>query len=231
MSTPSLRDQLVSRIFGADPYVGFDATQYPLDLHGWGSQDPNFAAVIEEVRPKLIIEVGTWKGASAIHMAGLMKERGFPCNIICVDTWLGAMEFWERKDDAVRFGSLNLRNGYPQVYYQFLANVVQSGMQENILPFPTTSSIAARFFAKYGIHPDLLYLDASHDEIDVYTDLLQLWPIVRPGGMIFGDDYTSAWPGLKNAVHNFARQAGMGVEVRDRQWMMRKPKLAVAKAA
>ncbi|HVT87923.1 MAG TPA: class I SAM-dependent methyltransferase [Tepidisphaeraceae bacterium] len=231
MTQTPIWQQLMSLIFRDNPYAGFDPSPYPLDLQGWGSQHPNFANVIDEVQPRLIIEVGTWKGGSAIHMAKLMQQRNWPCAILCVDTWLGAMEFWERKDQQNWFPSLRLSNGYPQVYYQFLANVVHSGLQDCILPFPTTSSIAARFFAKYKIQPDMLYLDASHDEIDVYLDLVQLWPSVRPGGILFGDDFTDAWPGLRNAVQNFARQIGMQVEIRDRQWMFRKPASMMAQAA
>jgi hypothetical protein len=99
------------------------------------------------------------------------------------------------------------------------------------LPFPTTSSIAARFFAKQKIYADMMYVDASHDEIDVYMDMVQLWPLVRPGGAMFGDDYTTAWPGLCNAVHNFARQIGTPVDIRDRQWVFRKSAAAQARAA
>src|SRR4051812_27015324 len=52
-----------------DPYEGFDSSAYPRDLHGWGGQSAVFRKLIFELRPRLIIEVGTWKGASAVEMA------------------------------------------------------------------------------------------------------------------------------------------------------------------
>lgn len=189
------------RIFDLpDPYEGFDISGYQLDLHGWGSTDGVFSMLIDEIRPKTIIEVGTWKGASAIHMAKLSTAQ-----IVCVDTWLGALEFWRDRDDENRFLSLNLKNGYPTVYYQFLANVVHSNCQDRITPFPQTSLIAARYFAEKQAQADMIYIDASHDEEDVAADLRAYWPLVRHGGVLFGDDYDT-WQGVRSAVNIFAQE-------------------------
>ena len=75
--------------FLKDPYEG--AKLVPLDLQGWASDDPILAACIAKVRPKLIIEVGSWKGASAVKFAKWMKKANPSTNcfqLICVDTWL-----------------------------------------------------------------------------------------------------------------------------------------------
>ena len=45
-----------------------------LDLQGWGSTHPVFEHVVSEYRPTSIVEVGSWKGASASHMAGLLRQ-------------------------------------------------------------------------------------------------------------------------------------------------------------
>jgi NAD(P)-dependent dehydrogenase (short-subunit alcohol dehydrogenase family) len=44
------------------------------------------------------------------------------------------------------------------------------------------------------IYFDLIYVDGSHDYDDVAADLAAYRPLVRPGGVMFGDDYCGSWP-------------------------------------
>jgi len=170
---------------------GIDAVQ------GWNSTAPTFARVIEEVRPQTIVEVGSWLGASAIHMAKECRRIGLMPKIYCVDTWLGATEFWTDAADTEE-RNLRQRNGYPQVYFDFLSNVVQARMQDIITPIPTTSTIGAKVLRHHGIIADLIYIDGSHDFEDVVQDIRSYAPLVRQGGILFGDDLN--WPGVSAAV-------------------------------
>jgi hypothetical protein len=54
--------------FDKNPYTDFDYTAYPEDVQGWGSTHPIFHILIDAIRPATIVELGSWKGASAIHM-------------------------------------------------------------------------------------------------------------------------------------------------------------------
>jgi cephalosporin hydroxylase len=74
------------------PYEGHDVAAHPGDMQGWSSSGPLCREVISAVRPEVIVEVGTWKGASAIHMAQTARDLGLSTQIICVDTWLGSTE-------------------------------------------------------------------------------------------------------------------------------------------
>ena len=59
---------LISLLHAVDPYDGFDHEAYPNDLAGWGSDSEAFEKLVVSAQdPKLIIEVGTWKGGSAIR--------------------------------------------------------------------------------------------------------------------------------------------------------------------
>lgn len=184
-----------------NPYEGFVPTAE--DLHGWGGHPEFFESIISSSKPKLIVEVGTWKGRSAITMADICKKHKIKAQIVCVDTWLGAAEFWVDHSDEKRYKSLGLKNGYPTVYYQFLSNVVQREHEDVIVPFPQASSVAAKFFKQMRLKPDLVYIDASHEYDDVLMDL-RLWhDLLAPGGRLFGDDYCDHWHGVKHAVNNF----------------------------
>ena len=202
----------------SSPYEGFDFRQYSFDAHGWGGQSPTFRELISQIQPRLIIEVGTWKGASALEMAAITRELDIPTNIVCIDTWLGALEFWTDQTDPERYLSLQLRHGYPTVYYQFLANVCHQSLQDRIVPFPQTASIAALWFRYYGITADMVYLDASHEEEDVYQDLCNYWDLVANNGVLFGDDY--GWDGVRLAVNRFAKEERKQVSFIADKWIL-----------
>ena len=166
----------------------------PLDLQGWNSTAPVFKELVTDVKPLVILEVGSWKGASAIHMAHICKELGLVTKIYCVDTWLGAKEFWTMTTPE---RDLMLKHGYPQVYYQFLSNVIHEGVDEMIVPIPATSSVGASLVPQ----ADLIYIDASHEYEDVKRDIEYYWKRLRKGGVMFGDDYgNTVFPGVKKAV-------------------------------
>lgn len=193
------------KIHAKNPYKGFAAEQFATDLQGWGFGSPIFEHVIKKYRPSTMIEVGTWKGASAIEMAGLMKAIGNPegSQLICVDTWLGSVEHWLNRTEPTMYPAMNVKWGRPQLYEQFLANVIHSGHEDIIVPFPVNSSTAAKFFLAKGMLADAIYLDAGHQYDDVMADLIAYWKVLRRGGVLFGDDYILGWIGLVRAVHDF----------------------------
>jgi hypothetical protein len=203
-----------------NPYEGFDLRCYAPDLHGWGSRSPAFRELIVQTKPRLIVEVGTWKGASALEMAAVIRELGLSTQILCIDTWLGALEFWTDQNDPERYLSLQLRHGYPTVFYQFLANVCHQGFQDRIVPFPQTASVAASWLRYYGISADMIYLDASHEEEDVYLDLFNYWDSLCANGILFGDDYS--WDGVRLAVNRFANEQGRQISFIADKWILRK---------
>lgn len=67
----------------------------------------------------IIVEVGTWKGQSAINMANILKKNDIKGKIYCIDTFLGTWDLQEKE----------CKNGYSQVYYMFLNNVVYENVK------------------------------------------------------------------------------------------------------
>lgn len=208
-------------MMGADPYEGFDATQYSLQLSGWHSSHPYFESILRQAKPRLILEVGTWLGASAIHMARIARQLDPLAQVLCIDTWLGSHEvLWFHPEYREQ---LRLRHGYPQQYYQFLANVVLSGMQDAIYGLPMTSYAATRIIAKCSMRFDVIYIDAHHDEDEVLGDVRRCYEILRPGGFIFGDDYGNHERGVIRAVNRFASEQGLYLNTSKEKWAFQKP--------
>lgn len=213
---------LTSSILKSDPYLNFPSQDYPQDMQGWGSHDPIFAQILSAIAPSIILEIGTWKGVSAIYMAELLKTKEHDFAIICIDTWLGGIE---HIDDSISISIDDTRkHGYPTLYYQFLANVIHTGHQDCIVPFPNTSAIAARFLLKRQIQADLIYIDASHDEEDVYADLSNYWKILRSGGVMFGDDWDAGALGYSVicAVNRFVKEKQLNLQVQGNKWVIQK---------
>ena len=219
MTTDAYR-QIIDTFFGHSPYADFDARGGSATPQGWGQHNPVFEKLIHEVQPRLIVEVGSWLGASAIRMADLLAEQNIEGTIVCVDTWLGSAIHW--REETYR-RQLDLKNGYPRLYHAFLANVVAAGRQETILPMPQTGENAARMIGSLGLAAELIYIDGDHEGTAVYADLMNYWPLLSPGGAMFGDDFVAEWPGVVQAVKLFASKLGVQPELMGEKWILRKP--------
>ena len=196
-------------LYGYEPYTDFDADNLPVEIEGWNSDSPVFSELIRKVKPQRIIEIGTWKGASAINMAQLARKYNIDTEIICVDTFLG----WAGAD-------MQTKNGFPILYWQFLTNVIKSGLSDVIIPFPQTSELAATFCRNNNLQADMIYIDGSHYFNAVFDDLVRWWLVVKIGGYLFGDDYTRS--DVNRAVTLFVEVNQLELEVFDEKWVIAK---------
>ncbi|CAE8583661.1 unnamed protein product [Polarella glacialis] len=87
---------------------------------------------------------------------------------------------------------------------------------------------------QFGPDPSFVYLDANPSFGAVWTDLVAWWPLLAPGGVIGGSNYTSQGDGsevgVRQAVDRFAAEGGLPVFVTDDAeeptWIIQKPALA-----
>jgi len=215
--------ELMRAIHPVNPYQGFDTAGFRYDVQGWNSERQVFKDLIDQVCPQLIIEIGSWKGASAIFMGEHLRQKNSSCLILCVDTWLGGLDSCPAPKNSSRYTALKHKQGYPTLYYQFLFNVIDRRLTDRIIPFPQTSSIASRWLKQNRVEADLIYIDGSHDEEDVYLDLVHYLELVKKGGVLFGDDYRDAATGVKAAVDRFAGERSLAVAMKEDQfWMISK---------
>lgn len=201
-----------------NPYLDFNPS--PSDLQGWGSYHPIFQKILSDLKPSLIIEVGTWKGASAIHMANLSKELKMNSAIVCVDTWLGNWQHWDRDDGAGSHKDLNTSHGYPTLYYQFISNVINLKCTDVIIPFPIHSIGACYFFSKKNIQPNLVYIDGDHEYESVFLDISRWYEILAEDGLLLLDDYD--WPGVSRACHELSIKFNYEFDVHNNKAVIKK---------
>jgi cephalosporin hydroxylase len=207
-------------------YEGFDHTKYENTLSP-GSMPANelLQSIVEQVKPSLIIEVGSFLGWSAWGMSSKMKELNPDGVTICVDSWMGGADHWQEAtfnpDSRIK-----RQNGYPTFYYNFLANMCYVNMQETVVPFAypsiTGAIILQGVFAENNLIADMIYIDGSHEYWDVILDLTNYYPLLKDGGIMFGDDWTCG--DVRNAVTDFTTQHNLKLSVHPNQvhWFIQK---------
>ncbi len=171
-----------------EPYASIH--DLPFDGHGWFFNAEPLQKQIEQMHPKVIIEVGSWLGASTRFMAELLDDGG---KLYAVDTWLGSSnESVHGQDSRLSF-----------LYQQFLSNVKHAGLTDRIIPVRMDSIEASKAL---HVEADLIYLDAAHDTESVLADILAWYPHLKSGGMLCGDDWS--WASVREAVFRGAEVLG-----------------------
>ena len=132
----------------------------PLDMHGWlcSENKKHLKKFITDKKIKIIVEVGVWLGKSAIYMASLLPDDGV---LYAIDHWEGQY-YWQNPGK-------DIMDRMPTLYQQFLSNVIHNGLKKKIIPIKLSSLEAAE---ELRIKADLIYIDASHTEIDVFNDVI-----------------------------------------------------------
>jgi predicted O-methyltransferase YrrM len=181
--------------------IAVETREHPGDLadlpHGWFNHGPHMLTLLETVRPLVVVELGSWLGASAIAMARSVRRWGG--TVTCVDTWAGEMN----EDGAAPAGKS------PLMLLSCARAMVEAGVSASVRLIPATTVDAA---AHWRQPIDLLYVDAGHGYGDVLADLHAWVPHVRPGGVIAGDDYGHPrYPGVKQAWDEFEQSHGLSL--------------------
>jgi hypothetical protein len=219
----NIRQTIINHIFnGNSPFFNFPPPHAAAILRrskkvkGWGSNGAVFENLIRKVKPKIIVEVGTFLGASAIHMAELTQQLGLRTQILCIDDFRGWAGFRDQ------FKNIAMLNGDVLLYYQFLQNVVTFNKTGSILPVPFSSGSALMKLCEWGVWADLVEIDAGHDFLSAWSDINRGFRILRPGGVIFGHDYFTAADnkGVRRAVDLFAKIHGFKVNIDGQHWVI-----------
>ncbi|KAE8721504.1 Basic helix-loop-helix DNA-binding family protein [Hibiscus syriacus] len=213
---------ILDRVFNnTSPYSNFPPAYLRAFLRGkrikgWGSNGAVFEHLIERVKPRIIIEVGTFLGASALHMVNVTLKLGLKTQILCLDDFRGWPGF------RYRFKDINMINGDVLLLQQFLQNVVYFNATESVLPVPFSTGSGLEKLCEWGIKADLIEIDAGHDFISAWGDINRAYRLLRPGGVIFGHDYFTAADnrGVRRAVNLFAKMNNLRIKTDGQHWVI-----------
>jgi predicted O-methyltransferase YrrM len=204
------------QIQSSDPFEGFPVEPIAEDSQGFQVSDnsPFFDQLFSLLAPRTLLELGTWKGSSAIGFANRMLTYCDAPVIACVDTWVGSLEHWATP--SLR-AELHLRWGYPTLYCRFVANVIRAGVAPWIIPLPMLTETALQLMTQRDVFVDVVYLDASHEYDAVKRDISDCWDVVDETGFVLADDYLS--PGVQRAIKEFcSNDTVFGLVNADSSW-------------
>lgn len=159
--------------------------------------------------PRFAVEVGSYLGAGATLTWGPLAKRGRGL-LLCIDTWQGDLHM--RLTPTSRFGPGYLRmvKGMPHLNEAFMQHVVDRNLSDTIYPLPMPSILGARMLATTSWLIDLIYIDSAHERGETIIEIHLYWQVLRPGGLLMGDDYRD-FPAVKADVDEFARCQGVEV--------------------
>eukprot|EP01060_Flectonema_neradi_P022061 TRINITY_DN3026_c0_g1_i3.p1 TRINITY_DN3026_c0_g1~~TRINITY_DN3026_c0_g1_i3.p1 ORF type:complete len:685 (+),score=126.29 TRINITY_DN3026_c0_g1_i3:36-2057(+) len=194
-----------------DPFADKPLSKYAEgSTSGWHGGLENFRDIFNEIKINTAIDVGVWMGQSSITMAKLLKQQGKGGILISVDPWCGSVEHWRNGGEG--WNGLLLRDrSIPMIFERYRSNVIREQVEPFVLPFPVGGHVAAQIFSNLKLSADIVHVDGSHEYEDVVVDLRDWWPIVRPGGVLYGDDYS--WRGVAKAVEEFRELHGAKVSI------------------
>jgi predicted O-methyltransferase YrrM len=176
----------------ASAFIGDARFQSPIvtaRIPGWFNHGHKILELIEQHRPKVCVELGTWQGASAIPVARMIHRWGG--TLTCVDTWAGELN----EDGGSPAGKS------PIMLLCCARAMVEAGVGATVRLVPAMTGDAAESWSE---PIDFLYIDADHSYEGVWADLEGWFPHVKPGGLIIGDDYDHPrYPGVTQAWDEF----------------------------
>ncbi len=165
---------------------------YPHNRH-WFWHGEQILGILEAYRPKVCVELGTWKGCSAIAVARLVQN--WSGRVVCIDVW-------EQENVMGDF--------VPVTMAECQRNIDDAGVGESVLLIRARTEIAARYWPPGTV--DYLYVDAGHSFEACTQDLEAWWPNVKVGGLIAGDDYADPRCGVTQAWDEFEKKYGQYFE-------------------
>lgn len=139
--------------------------------------------LIKQIRPAVILEIGSYEGASACYLIERCADT-YPIAIHCIDTWEGGAE---HKRLGVDMSAVERR---------FLANTKRvrelsaHPVELTVHKGPSIKCLAKLLSEDFFGHFDLIYIDGSHSAPDVLSDAVLSFPLLKVGGTMIFDDYT-----------------------------------------
>eukprot|EP00316_Scyphosphaera_apsteinii_P016899 CAMPEP_0119338074 /NCGR_PEP_ID=MMETSP1333-20130426/95311_1 /TAXON_ID=418940 /ORGANISM="Scyphosphaera apsteinii, Strain RCC1455" /LENGTH=201 /DNA_ID=CAMNT_0007349269 /DNA_START=134 /DNA_END=736 /DNA_ORIENTATION=+ len=119
--------------------------------------------------------------------------------------------------------SVLLRHGIPRMASRFLERVMEANLTEVIFPLAMPSLTAARLLAVTAWTIDLVYIDAAHELGETLVELHLYYTLLRPGGLVLGDDY-NLFSAVKHDVDLFCKCQQLNLTlVTPSTWLIQKP--------
>jgi hypothetical protein len=152
---------------------------------------------INIIHPKIILELGAWKGMSTIYMLTL-----FDGNIISIDNWSGGNSILVNE-------KRKQKHDVDKIYNQYLRNVYE--YRERVTPIKIDGRLGIKYIYDLGIKPDLIYLDMDHTYDSVSKDLETIYNYF-PNVPLIGDDI-EFFDDVRKAVTEYIHKYNYNIDI------------------
>ena len=146
-----------------------------------------------------MLEVGSWIGSSALTWLEAARDFGGAGRLVCADLWQPYMK------DALPLATcyphplptdsvdltMNIALEADLPFQIFQYNLDIAGFSDKVAVLKGDSAVTLPLLAPGQF--DLIYLDGSHLYSMVSSDIAQAIRLIRPGGIICGDDLELPW--------------------------------------
>ena len=166
-------------------------------VHGW-TREVQLRYLMRLVRAlpdgAVIVELGVWQGRSVFAMAEACRRTSK--RVFAIDPWV---DYDEGGGPVSGYLAQYGVRSFEEVYQAFVAHSRRLGLERWIVTVRAPAADAARTWRHGPV--SLVFIDASH-HYDAVTSDLEAWvPLVRPGGVVCGDDWE--WDSVRRAVQDF----------------------------
>ncbi|WP_075352581.1 class I SAM-dependent methyltransferase [Algoriphagus marinus] len=170
----------------------------------WLNHTPFVKYLIEEIKPGLVVELGTHSGNSLISILEACQSNNLNTKVYAIDTWLGD----------------NHSKNYSDLIYHDLFSYVKLNYADNCTLLKMTFEEAVASFSDNSI--DLLHIDGYHTYDAVKKDFEDYLPKMKTNGIVLFHDILVKdsdfgvhifWEELSNKYPSFIQDNGTGLGV------------------
>lgn len=174
------------------------------DVDAYASQDvfamAALAAIAASERPKKVLEIGTFRGATAWLFAANAPEA----TVYTLDLPAGSPDA-PLPRTGVDAEIIAARGG----------RRVYEGTPEASRIVPLVGDSVTFDFDAVGCDIDLAFIDGAHSHEYVRNDTEAIVPRMRPGGLVIWDDYSDLFPGVVGYLNGWRDRGAAAVAATD----------------
>lgn len=149
----------------------------------WFDYQGLYKRMVQKFDNAHFVEIGSWKGRSSVFLAVEIINAGKNIKLDCIDTWEGSIEHATLPEVIDK-----------TLYTIFLKNI--EPVKHIINPIKCKSLDACNSYPTGSL--DFVFIDASHEYVDVWDDIIHWLPKVKKGGVLAGHDIY--FPGVGQAL-------------------------------
>ncbi len=128
------------------------------------------------------LEIGSFEGLSCLFVLSYWKKA----NVTCIDTW----ETSKDRSQVLDFNFENIEKKFDTNLKDFSIKKIKSTSEQAFKQLTEKDSF------------DYIYIDGSHNGIDIFNDALASFKILNVGGIIIFDDITNIYEDIEMQPYN-----------------------------